>query len=214
MNTDPVTRFGIIRHAPTLWNEQKLIQGQQDSPLSTRGRLMAEAWGKQLGAFTWNRLLCGDLERVQQTARLINLSQRLPVETDLRLREQDWGTWTGLTLREVKARDKGLLREQEQRGWNFQPPEGESRQTVLSRSLAALTDAHAAWPGEKILVVCHEGVMKCLLYHLLGRRFLPEEQKVIQDFHLHLLTIQGDTLAIEQMNCLALATLSVKSTRT
>ena len=36
------TRFGLIRHAETIWNQEKKIQGQNDSPLerfrdATRG---------------------------------------------------------------------------------------------------------------------------------------------------------------------------------
>lgn len=212
MNTRAVTRFGIIRHAPTLWNEQKRIQGQQDSPLSARGRAMAEKWGVQLHKFTWDRLFCSDLGRVEQTSGFVNLSLHLPVVTEPRLREQDWGTWTGMTVNELKTQDKNQVREQEQRGWDFQPPGGESRRDVLARSMAALTAAHAAWPGENILVVCHEGIIKCLLYHLLDRQFLPEEPKVILNYHLHILTTENNELSLEQMNHFALRTIPIKDT--
>ena len=41
----PVTRFGLIRHAPTLWNAEKRIQGQGDSPLTPAGEQYAQQWG-------------------------------------------------------------------------------------------------------------------------------------------------------------------------
>mgnify|MGYP002351979739 FL=1 len=35
------TRFGVMRHAPTLWNRERRIQGQLDSPLTPEGERMA-----------------------------------------------------------------------------------------------------------------------------------------------------------------------------
>lgn len=206
MNTRAATCFGLIRHAPTLWNEQKRIQGQQDSPLSERGRAMAESWGPQLAAFAWDRLICSDLERGARTASLVNRSLHLPVIFDPGLREQDWGAWTGMTLKEINSEVNSQVSNQEQRGWDFRPPEGESRREVLARSRAVLADAHAGWPGEKILLICHEGVIKCLLYHLLGRQFMPEEPKVILNFHLHLMAMEEGMLSLRKMNALALTT--------
>ncbi|MCL7487825.1 MAG: histidine phosphatase family protein [Desulfobulbaceae bacterium] len=206
MKSQAATHFGIIRHAPTLWNEEKRIQGQHDAPLSARGRSMAREWGKQLAQLTWHRLVCSDLERARQTAELVNITLRLPWTTESRLREQDWGDWTTMTLGEIKAGHHDLLRKQERQGWDFQPPGGESRRKVLARSLAALAAAHATAPGENILIVCHEGIVKCLLYHLLDRQFLPEEPGVIAPFHLHLLAMQGNNLSLARLNRLPLAT--------
>lgn len=207
-----MTCFGIIRHAPTEWNEDKRIQGQQDSPLSIRGKTMAEEWGVQLCEYNWDRLLCSDLQRVQETTKRINMELDLPIETDTNLREQNWGYWTGMTLGEIKTQKKDQLKKQEQKGWNFRPPGGETRIEVLERSIRALSEAHAAWSGETILVVTHEGVIKCLLYHLLGRRFLPHEPRVIEGYQLHLLGMGGNNLFLKKMNCLALSTISIEKT--
>lgn len=204
MTERPATRFGLIRHAATLWNEQKRIQGQQDSPLSPAGKAQAKSWGTELSVFSWQRILCSDLGRARETADLINLSLGLPVSIDPALREQDWGRWSGMTLARVRKSDGDLLERQVQAGWGFRPPAGESRQVVLERCLKALHRAGTEYPGERILVVCHEGVIKCLLYHLLHRRFLPEESKTIRDFHLHLLEYKKGTLYLEQKNRLAL----------
>lgn len=205
MTSPQATRFGLIRHAPTQWNEQKKIQGQQDSPLTAGGIHQAAAWGKQLTRFSWQRILCSDLGRVRETTARINKTLCLPVIIEQKLREQDWGRWSGMTLAEVKANDNQLLKQQVRSGWDFRPPGGESRLEVLDRCLKALAGIQSAWPGEMILVVCHEGVIKCLTYHLLERGFLPEEPKVIKSFHLHLLELKGQTLYLEQMNRLALA---------
>jgi probable phosphoglycerate mutase len=194
------TSFGLIRHAATLWNEKKMIQGRLDSPLSGNGRKMAAEWGRSLASFSWQRIICSDLGRTRATAELINHTLKLPVHPDRRFREQDWGEWSGRTLAEVKKHHKKQLSDLVRNGWAFRPPGGESRTEVLARSLAALHEAHTTWPGESILVVCHEGIIKCLLYHLSGRQFLPEEPRLInKGYQLHLLEHKQE-LIIKELN--------------
>jgi probable phosphoglycerate mutase len=198
------TRFGLIRHGQTLWNAEKRIQGQANSPLSRRGRKMAQAWGAQVAAYPWNRILMSDLGRVQETGQLVNTSLCLPMFNDSRLREQDWGDWSGKTFPELFARQADEVKKQEQRGWEFTPPGGESRLEVLSRGRQALRAAHHRWPGENILVVCHEGIIKCLLYALHQREFLPAEPKLIKGYQLHLVQVSDDELLLEKANALEL----------
>ncbi|HHD56526.1 MAG TPA: histidine phosphatase family protein [Desulfobulbaceae bacterium] len=202
-----MTRFGLIRHAHSLWNGEKRVQGQKNSPLSEPGREMATAWGKQLRGLPWNRILISDLGRVKETGKLINESLHLPMHTDSRLREQDWGEWSGLEFAELLDRRQDVFSRQQQRGWHFRPPRGESRLDVLARSQAALRDASRNWPGEKVLVISHEGVLKCLVYHLCGRKFLPSEQALIEGYNLHLLQICEKTLLLEKLRILDLLTL-------
>jgi broad specificity phosphatase PhoE len=50
------TRFGLIRHAETVWNREKRIQGQSDFSLTAAGKRQAVRWGRQLKALQWDRL--------------------------------------------------------------------------------------------------------------------------------------------------------------
>ena len=145
-----------------------------------------------------------DLGRVQETGQLVNATLGLPMFNDSRLREQDWGEWSGWTFPDLFARQLEAVQLQEQRGWKFTPPGGESRAEVLRRSEEALLDAHKRWPGENILVVCHEGIIKCLLYSLHKRKFLPSEPKLIRGYQLHLLQVRGDEILLEEANALEL----------
>ena len=201
-----MTRFGCIRHSHSLWNGEQRIQGRQNSPLSEQGREMAVAWGKQLQGLPWDRILISDLGRVRETGKLINESLRLPMHTDQRLREQDWGEWSGLTYGELRERRGEDFARQQRRGWHFRPPRGESRLEVLARARAALRDAARNWPGEKVLVITHEGVLKCLVYHLCGLKFLPSEQPLIRGYKVHLLQICETTLLLERLGILDLLT--------
>jgi len=198
------TRFGLIRHGETGWNRQKVIQGRTETRLNPTGRAQARLWAVRLAEFPWDRILASDLLRARETAGVINQELKLALHPESGIREQDWGTWTGSTVKELRAAQGDRVAAQESAGWDFRPPEGESRRDVLQRSSRALLAAAQRWPGNRILVVTHSGVLKCLIYHLTGRRFLPDEPPLIRPYHLHWLQITSDGLALDRVNALAL----------
>ena len=198
------TRFGLLRHAETIWNHEKKIQGRSDSPLTRKGSRLALKWGEELSVISWDRILVSDIGRAMQTATRINRVLKISMSPEQRLREQDWGNWTGKTVREIEIHEPQLLTEQIRAGWKFCPPQGEDRLSVWQRSHAALCEAAAKWTGETILVVTHEGVIKSLIYRLSGRKFVPGEPPIIKSMHLHWLRHHRQGLQIEELNALSL----------
>ncbi|UCF91410.1 MAG: histidine phosphatase family protein [Desulfobacterales bacterium] len=198
------TRFGLIRHASTVWNLEKRIQGHSDSALTADGEKDAGRWGQGLRAYPWDRILSSDTGRARQTATIINSFLQVPLTTDARLREQDWGQWTAKTLAEVQMLVPLILAEQQKAGWGFGPPGGEDRRQVWERTQRALMEAAEKWRGETILVVTHEGPIKCLIYRLCGRKFLASEPPLLNASHLHWIVFDGQSLRIEAINALAL----------
>jgi len=100
------THFGLLRHAETVWNRDKKIQGLNDSPLTPEGLQQAQKWGELLSTQSWDRMLVSDIGRAVQTATGINGALKIPMTIEKRLREQDWGDWTGQTIREIKENDQ------------------------------------------------------------------------------------------------------------
>ncbi|UCD89866.1 MAG: histidine phosphatase family protein [Desulfobacterales bacterium] len=200
-----ITHFGIMRHAKTKWNQEKRIQGRYHSPLISEGKQQAREWGMRLKTYSWNRILASDAKRALETASLINDYLKIPLLSDSRLQEQDWGEWTGKTLDIIKKEVSTLLKTQERAGWGFCPPGGEDRYTVLQRSQKALQEAAEKWPGDKILVVTHKGVIKCLIYFLMGRQFLPEEPSILNSWSLHHIRFVHQRFQIEKINALAIS---------
>ena len=198
------TRFGPVRHAQTIWNREKKIQGQKDSPVTAQGCSQALRWGELLKPFPWNRILASDIGRAMETAKLINQALKVSLTADARLREQDWGQWTGETISGLQAETSQELEAQVSAGWAFCPPGGEDRGSVLERSRQAVFAAAEKWPGDTILVVTHEGVVKSLIYHLCGRKYLPGEPAIIKPYQLHWLAVDAEGLKLDQMNALAL----------
>ena len=198
------TRFGLLRHARTVWNQEKRIQGQKDSPVTSEGRRQAAACGKILKSLAWHWILSSDTGRAFETANIINKYLQVSILQDSRLREQDWGVWTGKTLDGLSNKGSQGLTDQGGIGWRFCPPGGEDRLAVWQRSQQALVETAKQRPGAKILVVTHGGVIKCLVNRLCGRRFLPSEPQIIKPYHLHWLAYDGDQLRVEELNSLAL----------
>ena len=200
-----ITRFGLIRHAETVWNKAKRIQGHSDSRLSGNGRRQAQNWGPILKEIPWDRILASDTGRAIETARIINGSIDIPLSSDARLREQDWGRWTGKTVSQLKIQEPQVLAEQVRTGWEFCPPGGESRLNLWTRSRKALIQAAETWPGQTVLVVTHEGVIKSLIYGLSGRKYLPHEPPMLKkSYYLHWLFCKDKQLEIEKVNAIGL----------
>ncbi|MEN8200809.1 MAG: histidine phosphatase family protein, partial [Thermodesulfobacteriota bacterium] len=72
----------------------------------------------------------------------------------------------------------------------------------LERGLTAIRRVMARFPGKRILIVSHEGIVKSLIYHLSGRAFLPEEKKLLQKRQLHLLCADNKSLSLGPLNIL------------
>ena len=189
--------FSIMRHAATVWNLEKRIQGQDDSPLAPQGAAAARRWAGVLARRPFDRALCSDLGRVRETFDIINQRLGIPVTFDRRLREQHYGRWSGRLWGEIPGRDLAV---QVARGWDFRPPGGESRAEVLGRSREALLDAAGRWPGDRVLVVCHEGVVKSLLYFLFRRDFLPRETPLVKAGKLHLIIAANGGIEAGEIN--------------
>jgi probable phosphoglycerate mutase len=191
------TIFGVIRHARTVWNRERRIQGWSDSPLTPDGERQAELWGAHLQAMSWDLVLASDTGRAQATARIVNRRLDLPLHLEPRLRELDWGRWTGRTVRQLLGEEPDVVAAQERAGWDFRPPGGESRRDQLNRSRRALLDAAAERPGGAILVVTHEGVIKSLAYFLKGDSTPPTERPEHHIYRLHRLSAAGGELSYD-----------------
>lgn len=198
MSEQMVTYFALLRHAETEWNREKRIQGQQDAPLTANGRQQARTWGLALTKYELDHMITSDLGRARLTGKLINLHLALPHSVEPRLREQDWGRWAGLILKDLVEVQE--LRSQERMGWHFRPLEGESRLEVFERCRQALVDAASRLSGRRVLVVTHGGVIKSLLYRLSSRDFLPEEPPLLEPYRLHWLRYDGRGFQIYRLN--------------
>lgn len=197
------TVLALLRHGKTLWNEEGRIQGRQDSPLSPAGIKQVQEWARFLRHYEVDHIIASDLGRVRETVSLLQKDlDKVSIEWNPALREQSWGRWEGKTFAELNTTEGKELAAQIRAGWDFCPPAGESRREVLERALPVIHAAIRHWPGKRVLIVCHEGIIKSLIYHLTKRAFLPEERKLLHKRELHLLHGTGNALCIGALNIL------------
>ena len=193
-----LTTFGLLRHGQTVWNLEKRIQGSGNSALTEAGIDFCEKWGQQLtaGQPKWTRIIASPLQRTRLTAEIVNRSLHLPIKIVEGIREQYWGQWEGLTIDEIKAKFSEDFNNQIQRGWQFRPTGGESREEVRQRVLAALTAECGKKKDENILVISHLGVIKSILYSIENRAYLPEEPRLGHKNRFHTISCRGNEFSI------------------
>ena len=160
--------LALLRHGETPWTQDKRVQGRTDIALSDRGR--ADLAARRLPA-SWSSapVVSSPLIRCQQSAAALGL-QHFAVEP--RLIEMDWGDWEGRRLAELRAELGTTMSDNEDRGMDFQPPQGESPRMVLARVRPWLMQC--ATLDAATLAVTHRGVIRVIFalatgWDMLGR---------------------------------------------
>lgn len=150
----------MVRHGQTQWNASRRFQGRTDIALSERGREQARAIARALKDEPFTHAYSSDLQRAYETAQTIAaLHDGLPVLTDERLREFDFGAWEGLTWPQIVERWPELLEREATAARLYAPNEGETFAAVVARVEAFLADVRALGPGANVLAVTHAGVL-------------------------------------------------------
>lgn len=157
-----MTAIVFIRHGPTDWNAQGLIQGQTDVPLSPAGRAEVSRWRvpPDFLGYDW---YASPLARAVETARLLGIAAPA---LEPRLMEAHWGEWEGLSLADLRAELGDTLAANERRGLDLTPPGGESPRMVRARLAAWL--AEMAPRRRPLVAVCHAGVLRAAYSHATG----------------------------------------------
>ena len=89
----------ILRHGQTEMNSSKLLQSRSDTLLNDTGLRQAEETGKWLreNGIVFDRIFSSPLKRALDTAR-IAAGDGVPVVTDDRLLEMDYGPYEGFSM--------------------------------------------------------------------------------------------------------------------
>jgi broad specificity phosphatase PhoE len=193
----PVLYF--IRHGETEFNVAQRLQGRSETSLNARGRTQGRDYAGVLrDLFERDRHRPSDyayvsspLMRARETMELLRSELGLDPKAyaiDDRLAEISYGEWEGFTLKEIQARDPGVLQRRERDKWDFLPPGGESYREVAKRV--------AAWYAtvtRDTVVAAHGGVARALMANF---HILPEEEATHADIpHGVVYVFDGGTLA-------------------
>ncbi|WP_411034481.1 histidine phosphatase family protein [Shinella sp. BYT-45] len=163
-------RIILVRHGESEWNSVRRLQGQADIALSARGEAQAIALRGTIETMRPDHVVTSDLLRARHTAALLGYPH---AALSPAFREIEVGDWTGRAIADLLAEDQDAYL-----GWRagtFAPAGGESWHEFRERVTNGLAEAIGA-AREKLLVVCHGGVIRALLDSLLDlppRRIIP-----------------------------------------
>lgn len=146
-------RIALIRHGRTLWNTQGRVQGSTETELCEEGREQMVHLRPPPPFDTAPAFVSPQL-RARQTATLLGLN----AEVDIRLREQHWGVWEGLTRKEMATRFGQDCFEKAGKGTAFRPPGGEASFEQMARVKAFLLET--AQLHDLAVAVAHMGVLR------------------------------------------------------
>lgn len=158
----------LVRHGETVWNAERRIQGQSDSPLTEKGEQQAYQVGERVKHLGITHVITSDLGRTRRTAEIIADACGCAVTLDPRLRELNMG------VLEKRPLD-GLTAEEEQ--WRAtlvngteggRIPEGESMTEMATRMHAALNACLELPAGSRPLLVSHGMALGSLVSTILG----------------------------------------------
>jgi len=150
--TSPTT-ICLIRHGETDWNDTRRYQGWSDIPLNVLGLEQAGIVARAMAGEQWDAIVSSPFDRALKTAEAIAAALNIDqIEEDADLRERGYGDAEGLTLEEREARWPGPE-------W----PGLESWDAMAERAMAALDRIVARHAGQRVLVVCHGGLINAVL---------------------------------------------------
>lgn len=158
------TTIDLLRHGACEGGD--IFRGVTDSLLARHGwQQMSDALAYHNG---WQRVISSPLQRCRQFAERFAKSHRLPLVVMAELRELHFGQWEGRDINAVWAEEGAFLERYYREPGALAPPGGESAfeaSVRLARGWQSLIDGYR---GEHLLVVCHGGVIRLLLCHLLA----------------------------------------------
>ncbi|MDC0661220.1 histidine phosphatase family protein [Marinobacter sp. SS21] len=164
MSHRATTVLDLIRHGEPRGGPK--FRGSQDDPLSELG------WQQMRSAISpddrWDAIVTSPLLRCIEFATELAEQRNLPLHVEDRLREVNFGKWEGKTTDEVIAAEGNRL----SRFWEDPvantPPGGESIVDFHRRVSAGWQHWREQLAGQRVLVVCHGGVIRMILAEVMG----------------------------------------------
>lgn len=160
----------LIRHAESVYNEKKLLQGQVDCNLSEKGLKDTKNKAKEFPT-NFTVCFCSPLKRTKQTAEI--LVPYLKITYDRRIMERGLGDWENTPNTDEK---QFLMRHK------INPPNGETLEAFDNRILEFFKMIKNNYQTEKILIITHGGVIYAI------QRILKMKVKAIEN--LQMVTIE------------------------
>ncbi len=169
----------LSRHGQTEWHAENRYAGSSEIDLTEVGIDQAEALARWAQAHRPDAFYSSPMRRALRTSVPVAAATGIQPVVENDLREVHFGIAEGLTIGELRVRhpDAAALFENDPIGGSF--PEAEPPAAAADRGVSVLRKIAAAHPGETVLVIAHNTLIRLVLCALLeiplanSRRSLP-----------------------------------------
>ena len=144
----------LARHGQTEENIARIFQGHMPGTLTAEGIAQAEALCDTLRNISLDAVVSSDLKRCVDTGRIAVEGRNLPWEKTVLLREIDWGSWTGLAIKEVDLQ-------------HF-PADVETEAMLYERAGRFVDYLKERYDGKQVLAVGHGLINRAVQAHIQG----------------------------------------------
>ena len=179
-----MTTLLLVRHGLTALTGSVLAGRTLGLSLDERGRAQARELGDRLRPVPLAAIVSSPLERCLETAQAIAAGREhegtaLTVETDDRLLEVDYGTWTGSEITRLAKQPLWRVVQTHPSAAVF--PGGESLRAMSARAVEAVRDANARLGPDATWLACtHGDVIKAIVADALALH-LDGFQRIVAD---------------------------------
>jgi broad specificity phosphatase PhoE len=180
----------IARHGRTAANASGELLGRRDPGLDAAGEAQAAAIGRALAGA--DRVIASPLRRCQETAAAIGL----PVETEERFIELDYGVLEGTPVADVPASTWAAWRADT--GWR--PEAGESLDDLAARVWPALADLVDDAAGRDVVVVSHVSPIKAAVAWAMGAGIESQWRCFVQQASISRISVRGGLPSLHSFN--------------
>lgn len=155
----------VVRHGETIWNVEHKVQGITDIPLTEKGMKEAEELQELISTLNIDVVISSPLIRARETAKIL-VDFKLPINTDDRIKERDWGMNEGALIDSVDRWDC----------WdvvlNTKVQNIECVQDFMYRVSDFIEEIKIKHKDKNVLIVTHSAVSR-VIHYLLGT--IPED---------------------------------------
>lgn len=163
-----MTTFFLARHGETTWHADHRYAGNSDVPLTRHGLGQAAALGAWAVDAQLDAIVASPLSRAQRSAAPSAETTGLPLRSDPRLVEIDFGAAEGLTPDELAERFPAEWEAFREAPATNPFPGGESGRAGIARALPAFDDLVEEFPEGRVLIVAHATLIRLLFCELAG----------------------------------------------
>ena len=167
MSATTVTTIDLLRHGQTQMDD--ILRGRIDVALSDNGYQQMQ---QRIAPFVkdgvpWQHIISSPLVRCAQFANDISAEHNTAMNTDDGFLEMDFGDWDGRPFKELQAENPELFAKIWRQPQHYHPPGGETFIGFAERIGGAWQNLIDQHNGKHVLLICHGGVIRSLLGHVM-----------------------------------------------